>query len=64
MSSINNQYTDNKFKKCENTKCTYKCDTSYTSAIKYLDTKLKPIRMFCKYQYRIWTSNIILIYLN
>lgn len=33
-------------KKCNGTKCTYKCDSSYSNAISYLDSELKPIEGF------------------
>jgi len=32
--------------KCNGTKCTYKCDSSYSNAISYLDRELKPIEGF------------------
>jgi hypothetical protein len=33
-------------KKCNGAKCTYKCDSSYSNAISYLDRELKPIEGF------------------
>ena len=33
-------------KKCNGAKCTYKCDSSYSNAISYLDEELKPIEGF------------------
>lgn len=33
-------------KKCNGSKCTLKCDSSYMNAIKYLDNELKPIEGF------------------
>lgn len=32
--------------KCNGSKCTYKCDSSYSNAISYLDSELKPIETF------------------
>ena len=32
--------------KCNGSKCTYKCDSSYSNAISYLDSELKPIESF------------------
>ena len=33
-------------KKCNDTKCTYKCDSSYSNAISYLDLEFKPVENF------------------
>jgi hypothetical protein len=35
-----------KNKKCNKTKCTYKCDSSYSNAMSYLDSELKPLESF------------------
>ena len=33
-------------KKCNGAKCTYKCDSSYSNAISYLESELKPLESF------------------
>ena len=40
----NNQ--SSKSQKCNGVKCTYKCDSSYSNAISYLDSELKPLESF------------------
>ena len=37
---------ENKKSNCNGTKCTYKCDSSYSNAISYLDKELKPLEGF------------------
>lgn len=38
--------TKSKNTKCNGAKCTYKCDSSYSNAISYLDSELKPMESF------------------
>lgn len=46
-SSISSGTTDRTgTSKCNGTKCTYKCDSSYSNAISYLDRELKPMESF------------------
>ena len=33
-------------KKCNGAKCTYKCNSTYSNAISYLDKELKPVEGF------------------
>ena len=47
-SSQNTQYPSktSSSANCGGAKCTYKCDSSYMNAIKYLDGELKPLEGF------------------
>jgi hypothetical protein len=42
---INNKKSSHP-QKCNGTKCTYKCDSSYSDAISYLEKELKPLESF------------------
>ena len=44
--SNSNPNSKQKKNKCNGSKCTYKCDSSYSNAITYLDSELKPFESF------------------
>jgi hypothetical protein len=44
--SYNQSSKASKTPKCNGAKCTYKCDSSYSNAISYLESELKPLESF------------------
>ena len=44
--NINESKKPSQQQKCNGSKCTYKCDSSYSNAISYLENELKPLESF------------------